>query len=76
MAVLTLVAVTVRAETPVEMLQSALDAYFSGRYDESVHYFERIVAVDPKNARARSGLKNAQRKRDEQIRRDRDQGRK
>lgn len=76
MAVLTLVVVTVRAETPVEMLQSALDAYFSGRYDESVHYFERIVAVDPKNARARSGLKNAQRKRDEQIRRDRDQERK
>lgn len=66
----------IRAETPVEMLQSALDAYFSGQYDESVHYFERIVAVDPKNARARSGLKNAQRKRDEQIRRDRDQERK
>lgn len=64
------------AETPVEMLQSALDAYFGGRYDESVHYFERIVAADPKNVRARSGLKNARRKREEQIRKDRDQERK
>jgi tetratricopeptide (TPR) repeat protein len=65
-----------RAESPVEMFQSALDAYFGGRFDESVHFFEKILEVDPKNTRARSGLKNAQRKRNEQIRRDRDRERK
>lgn len=65
-----------RADSPVEMLQSALDAYFNGRYDESVHFFEQILAVDPKNVKAKQGLKNAQRKREEQIRRDREQERK
>ena len=67
---------SVRADTPVEMLQSALDAYFGGRYDESIHFFEQILAVDPKNEKAKQGLKNAKNKREEQIRRDREQERK
>jgi tetratricopeptide (TPR) repeat protein len=66
----------VRGDTPVEMLQSALDAYFSGRYEESVHFFEQILKVDPKNVRAKEGIKNAKRKRKEQIRQDREQERK
>lgn len=65
-----------RADTPVDMFQSALDAYFNGRYEESVHYFEQLAAVDPKNVKAKRGLKNAQRKRREQIRREREQERK
>jgi tetratricopeptide (TPR) repeat protein len=65
-----------KADSPVEMFQSALDAYFNGRYDESAHFFEQILAIDPKNEKAKQGLKNSQRKRAEQIRRDREQERK
>lgn len=67
---------SVRADTPVEMFQSALDAYFGGRYDESIHFFEQILAVDPKNEKAKQGLKNAKNKREEQLRLDREQERK
>lgn len=65
-----------KADTPVEMLQSALDAYFNGRYDESAHFFKQILAVDPNNEKAKQGLKNSEKKRAEQIRRDREQERK
>ena len=65
-----------RADTPVEMLQSALDAYFNGRYDESAHFFKQILAIDPNNEKAKQGLKNSEKKRAEQIRRDREQERK
>ncbi|MBK8576642.1 MAG: hypothetical protein IPN90_13520 [Elusimicrobia bacterium] len=65
-----------RADSPVEVLQSALDAYFNGRYDESVHFFEQLLEMDPKNVKAKQGLKNAQRKWDEQVLRDREQERK
>jgi len=53
------------------MLQSALDAYFNGRYEESIHFFDAILKVDPKNVQAQKGLKNAQHKRKIQIRNDR-----
>ncbi|MBL0057639.1 MAG: tetratricopeptide repeat protein [Elusimicrobia bacterium] len=58
------------------MLQGALDAYFDNRFEDSVQLFQKILEVDPKNDAARKGLKNAQRKRDEQVRRERDQERK
>jgi tetratricopeptide (TPR) repeat protein len=67
---------SVRADSPVEMFQSALDAYFNGRYDESSHFFEQILAIDPKNEKAKQGLKNSTRKRAEQVQRDREQERK
>jgi tetratricopeptide (TPR) repeat protein len=68
--------VSARADTPVEMLQSALDAYFNGRYDESAHFFQQILALDPSNEKAKQGLRNSQKKRAEQVRRDREQERK
>lgn len=68
--------VLLKANSPVEMFQSALDAYFNGRFDESAHFFGQILAIDPKNEKAKQGLKNSQRKRAEQIRRDREQERK
>lgn len=67
---------SVRGDSPVELLQGALDAYFDNRFEDSIQLFQQILDVDPKNDAARKGLKNAQRKRDEQVRRDRDQERK
>lgn len=58
------------------MFQSALDAYFNGRYDESIHYFQQILVLDPTNVKAKQGLKNAEIKRNDQLRRDREQERK
>lgn len=75
-ALLLAVVFPARADTPVEMLQSALDAYFNGHYDESAHFFKQILLVDPTNEKAKQGLKNSQRKLAEQIRRDREQERK
>jgi|GEM_PF-2884285 len=68
--------VTVRGESdslannlnsPVEILQGALEAYFNGHYAESIRLFSRILDVDATNAEAKKGLKNAQKQRAVQI---------
>lgn len=63
------------ADSPVEMFQSALDAYFNGHFADSVYFFEKILKVDPTNKKAKQGLKNARQKQKEQLRQEREQER-
>jgi cytochrome c-type biogenesis protein CcmH/NrfG len=57
------------------MLQGAVEAYLQGDYGESIRLYRDILEVDPKNPAARKGLKNAQKEREAQLRRQRDEER-
>ena len=59
------------ASSPVELLQNAVDADFDERYDDSIRFYNAYLEVDPANKAARKGLKNAEKRREEQIRKQR-----
>lgn len=52
----------------VDLMQSALDAYFGERYREAAPLFQRILRADPSNVFAQKGLLNSQKQMEKETR--------